>query len=568
MKIAAMLVMCCMLMACPWATEVKKPIEPPVQKAVSPALTLAATPVNGASPLVVNFVATCGVCVAYTWSFGDGGIQTVPGPNQNHTYQTQGTYYPLVAATDSKGNVYTGTAIIVATSATGPPNYIGSMHQTNAQLTVIALPSPIPSVGNLIGAGQTYNPPLYGNKIIRCTDVNTDPSNTMYHSWEVADNGGANERVWNSNHTMLRILAADSGSTRIVGFNPATGCTKANTYSKTGAGAVWTRNNPNVDYSVKGSAVSKRTFDYTNPLAAPVIVSVFDYKSCPGLSGLGTVKWGSQLSMEYDDNEIGMAFSNTGGQGTGIYVAVYTLSTGQCQVWNTSTGQSVNPNGPVTVFNSFTLHDFTMGPGGLSIASIDTCKTCPTSHGPFLFMAGTLNTGLITKDTGGHETNGYQTYINVTAAPKMASRLFSNINNPVYITSNVGVKFPTPQDMHIGWQNVDVNDSYPFFGSQMSQQQPLPVKITSPLENEVWGAVPATGTFIRVAPTMSSGIANIFNFRTQNAITGMSPDGACIAWSTDWEGTLGNTDGKTNTCTLGAAKPNICRSDVFIVCPN
>lgn len=87
-----------------------------------PTLTLTATPLTGTVPLTVTFTATCDTCVAYTWSFGDGGIQSVPGPNQTHIYQDAGTYYPIVAATDKNGKGSTGTAIISVTVAIDPYN--------------------------------------------------------------------------------------------------------------------------------------------------------------------------------------------------------------------------------------------------------------------------------------------------------------------------------------------------------------------------------------------------------------------------------------------------------------
>ena len=151
---------------------------------------------------------------------------------------------------------------------------------------------------------------------------------------------------------------------------------------------------------------------------------------------------------------------------------------------------------------------------------------------------------------------------------EFASRRLARLDLPgkvTPITSADGVDFPASVSTHLAWGNVDPADSYPFSAtSTMPLSEPFTIK--APLEQELWGADPATGTFLRLAPTMTSGHGNVFNFRTQYAIESMSPTG-CIAWSSDWMGTLGNTDGNTTSCKLGSNPPMACRSDVFVTCP-
>src|SRR5215471_13123145 len=79
-----------------------------------------------------------------------------------------------------------------AQDSCGGPTYPCSLHQTNAQLTVIPLPIPVPSIGGLTGAGNYVVPQPYGTTVVRCTDVNTDLTNTRSHSYEVTDTGGDN----------------------------------------------------------------------------------------------------------------------------------------------------------------------------------------------------------------------------------------------------------------------------------------------------------------------------------------------------------------------------------------
>lgn len=449
--------------------------------------------------------------------------------------------------------------------------YPCSLFQSNAQLTVIALPAPIPSVGNLIGANRCYTSPIYGNKVCRCTDVNTDPTNKTLFSYEVTDSGGANDAQWNSNGTLLRVVLAGTGTSEVVGVNLAAGtCTVANTSSRIPTGAAWLRTNPNQDMYLNGTQVIERTFNSLNPLIAPTSKVLFNFNTCSGLSKLQPT-WHSGLAIKGNDALVIEAFSDRGAQDTGEYVAVYQVATNKCQVWNTLTGKltgNLGTNGTVKPFYPFTIHDVAMGAGGIAEVSIgSTCTGCPAVHGPYLWETVTPTIQMVTVLAGGHDALGYKTYLNLTDAPQTSSRLVSAIGAVTQVTSARGVLFPALQETHLSWQNVNSTDSKPFLATQASLQLPQPIKITTPLQQELWAADPVTGKFIRIAPTMSSGIANSFNFRTQNAIFSPAPTGKAIAISTDWEGTLGNTDGKTENCSLGASAPLQCRSDVIIAYP-
>ena len=443
-----------------------------------------------------------------------------------------------------------------------------SLHQTNAELTIIPIPTPIPNVGNLVGAGKSWLSRAYGNTVFRCTDINSDPSNTRYHSYEVTDSGGSNEGIWNANNTMLRIMDAGSGSSRVYGFTKSTGhCTTANQYSRAPAGVVWSAVNPDVDYSLDRTTLTQRTFDYLQPLKAPKKTTIFDFRSCPGLAALNPT-WKGELTVTAGDGTLLTSFSDLGGQDTGEYVAAYQPSSGGCQVWNTLTGQ-VTAQGysrTISTFYSFNIHNANVGPGGVAIVSAGTiCSGCPERHGPFLWQAGTISAYLVEVDAGGHPAIGYTHYLNLVNSPAIDSRVWNFADDVTQVTSATGVQFPHRTSTHLAWQDVDPLDSVPFTATSATALSP-PYTLVTPLEQELWGAVPATGEFIRLAPTMTSGQPNEFNFRTKYAIESMSPKG-CIAWSSDWLGTLGNTDGKTTSCVLGTNPPTACRSDVFVTCP-
>jgi hypothetical protein len=462
-------------------------------------------------------------------------------------------------------------ALRVSAQECSGPTYPCAMRQTNAQFTTIPLPS-VPFSG-LIGANAVATIQPYNTTLLRCTDVNTEPLGSK-HSFEVTDSGGSSEIQWNVDQTLLRIVRMTTGSTGIIGFNKTSNeCTTMNINSLGAEGAVWSTEDPAVDFIPSGvTAVNKRTFDPANPLKAPAITKFFDFKSCPIWPTLN-ITWDSALTT-VDDDLFMKAFSTTGGQDTGTWAVAYRVSTGACSILNTANGivtASYGMNGvltgSVTTFFPFSIHNAIADPSGhLWLAVGSTCVGCP-KHGPFIWYPGSNRLDLITVSIGGHNSNGYDTWLNFVNSPAMASRKLENINTVTIINSPRGVKFPLPGETHMGWQNVNLTDTNPICMTEVSQNQPQPLVISSPLQQEVFCVDVTDGTYIRLAPTFTSGITSPYNFRTVNAISSNGKQGY-IAFSSDMMGQLGNMDGKTSTCKLGAAVPNSCRSDVFIVVPH
>jgi len=59
--------------------------------------------------------------VGYTWTFNDGGTQTLSGRNPSYTFTTTGTYTVTLNVTDAAGNWDTDTVTIVVTADNTPP---------------------------------------------------------------------------------------------------------------------------------------------------------------------------------------------------------------------------------------------------------------------------------------------------------------------------------------------------------------------------------------------------------------------------------------------------------------
>lgn len=472
----------------------------------------------------------------------------------------------------------------------GGPNYPCALHQIGDQLTVVPLPAATPAIGGLVGANKRMTVQPYGSIVVRCTDVNTDPTNEKQHSFEVTDGGGAGQIQWNANQTLLRVVNADTGSTRVLGFNKVNyNCrTTVNQYSAAPSGATWSLLDPNVDYILNGTVVTRRQFDATQPMVAPIVTQYFDFADCGlvrrlHLHFLSTTAYLDDDSPEVtssgalstaDDQIFLASFSTTGGQDTAQWLMAYRHVPGQsdgCSMVNTQTGEVMADNfgegGHLTNFHPFLMHAANMSPSGIAVTgpAAKTCPECPDNYGPFFWYPGSTRMDVLLEKGKGHSTRGNKLWVNLISSPVLLAHPYADLT--VMAELNEKVTLPQPQETHVGWQNTDVSDTYPICGSQMSLNQPLPRTITSPLENEIWCVEPLTGAYIRLAPTMSTGTDNGWNFRTKNAIIANGKFGF-IAFSSDWMGTLGNTDGVTTACTPGAKKPNACRSDVFIIVPH
>lgn len=450
------------------------------------------------------------------------------------------------------------------------PAWEGALKQSTAQLTSIPLPNPLPNFGGLVGANTKWFAPVYNTTITRCTDINSSPETGWPNSYEVTDTGGSDFPIWNANQTFIRVMYANSGGSWVIPFDPVSmTCGTAVPNSHAPAGAVWANRDPNVDFALVGTKVNKRTFDYLHPSVAPVTSEYFDFRSCPGLSTV-PIGWHSGLQVLEDDSLIAAAFSEQASQDTGQWVAMYQPATGGCQTWNTLTGQVVGQGfgmtGTISPFYSLTIHNIQMGPGGIIAVSLGTtCVNCPFHNG-FLYKAGTLTDIPPVRNASGHGVLGYEKNITANGGLTYSYVEWNNPSVVIPIVHVTGVPWgwPLVSDIHISYRNGDTLDTFPFLVGSTSVTNPQ-YSGDAPLMRENF-MVRYDGTFLRLSPTLSSGVPNTFNFRTANAIGDISKLG-CYAWSFDAMGGLGNTDRVHEACTLGAPPPNECRSDVAVICP-
>jgi len=476
-----------------------------------------------------------------------------------------GTFDFSVRGTDAASQIaQQPLSLAVSTRpACGPPVYC-----SRTDVEVAPLPIKPPSVGNLSGANTIVIDPDFHNRIVRITDANTDTFPVFKNrSYESAASGSADENLWNLDSTLLIVQDTGAGGYPFT-FNPTT-MQAARMYvsslPQTGGlrlpGGVWSRVNPNVLYTDKGTAINK--YDFTDRQTPPSPQPVYDFTSSPNCLPPGfSVTWSTRGGVNSDDTVFGMGYSNTGYQNTGAYAVAYKVGSG-CTVLNTTTGRvwgDWGARGTISRSERWTVHNTKISrDGNWLIIAVGTCMTAPRCYGPFFWQIGTTN--VIScgdgRFCGGHWTEGYSHWVNNYNTPmfNQVIRLFGDKDSVNSLTNRFSFPFNKFFDQHQSWNNVDPNDSVPFTSSTW-----VPTDwFTAPWFNEIIAiAADGSGTTWRFAHSYITTRSR--NFTTMYGIGSVSQDGRFFMFSSDWMGTLGSESG-AKTCTIGTD----CRGDVFVV---
>jgi hypothetical protein len=456
--------------------------------------------------------------------------------------------------------------VSAAASNCGPPTY----NCSRTDLQIVQVPSTLPNVGTLSGANTIVSDPDFGNRIVRVTDANTDPtSGYKNRTYETTASGSADDNLWNTDSTLF--LVQDTGTFGVpFAFNPSTfqvGRLYVSSYPTTnglkilpGAGN-WSRVNSQVLYVFPKTAIGK--YDFTNRTTPPSMQTVFDFTTGTHCLPSGyTPIWQTMGGVSGGDTVIGMAYSNTGGQETGVNVVAYKVGSG-CSALNTETGQVTGDWGASGTINStdrFTVHNVKMSKdGNWLIITSNVCTSGTCAANPYFWQIGTTNLENCGQggSCGGHYTEGYTHWINNYGAP-WASQQIRTFSDPT-VVSVVNQNYPSTSDwnmdQHQSWNNVQPGDSLPFFSTTASIVTPF----TVPWTNEVIAiATDGSGKTWRFAHNFITSRSP--NFSTTWGIGTVSQDGRFFLFSSDWMGKLGSESGAT-TCTLGSD----CRGDVFVL---
>ena len=479
-----------------------------------------------------------------------------------------GTFTFKVQGTDAASHTsqQTYTLLVSASGQTcGPPAY----NCSRTDLNIVQVQPEPPNVGNLLGANTVVTDPDFGNRIVRITDSKTNPEATFENrTYVTTSSGSADDNLWNTDSTLFIVQDSGAGSYPF-SFNPST-MQAARMYVasfpttnglKLWDDGTWSRVSPNVLYTYNGTAISKYDFtDRTNP---PSPEPVYDFTSSRNCLPAGFAEtWKARGGVSGDDTVFGMAYSNRGGQGTGVFVAVYKVGSG-CSVLNTQTGQvggDWGANGTINVTDRWTIHNVKLSKDGnwmVIVSTLCTSNSCSTS--PYFWQIGTTNV-ISCGDGGscsGHWTEGYRHWENNDNSP-MSNQVIRSLGQATSV-SNLTHTFPpgitVPFDQHQSWNNVDPADSLPFFSTTCSSTTPFP----APWYNEIIAvSVDGSGKTWRFAHSFIT--ARSQTFSTKNGIGTVSQDGKFFVFSSDWMGKLGSVKGAT-TCTTGSD----CRGDVFVV---
>jgi hypothetical protein len=519
-------------------------------------------------------LSTSGGQPPYLWSVASGALP--PGLQLNPTtgtlagsVSTAGTYSFNIQGKDGIAQTaqQSYTLVFSTSSTCGPPTY-GCSRTDSA---VVQIPAKIPNVGNLTGANTIVTDPDFNNHIVRITDWNTDPSQQSYNrSYVSAASGSADENLWNTNSTMFVVQNLGTASYTYT-FDPNTMQAQRMYVSGSSRGGftfsgdgIWSRVSPSLLYSVSDPAPVINSYDFSDPNTPPTPQPVYDFTSSPNCLPAGfSATWKTKGGVSAGDTTFGMAYSNTGNQGTGVYAVVYRVGSG-CTVLNTKTGQvwgDWGAKGTINIRDRWSIHNVKISKdGNWLIIAKTTCFSSSCSNGPYFWQIGTTSVsscgdGLPSgQRCGGHWTEGYSHWMNNYDAGKFTTRPLSEPTSIFYVTPAPPAGVQDPLDQHASWNNADPADSFPFFLTFWSPSFPFP----GPWYDEIAGVAPDGGKVWRFAHSFITAKSQIFS--TEYGIGSVSQDGRFFIFSSDWMGTLGGQSG-TASCTVGAD----CRGDVFVL---
>jgi hypothetical protein len=418
--------------------------------------------------------------------------------------------------------------------------------------------------GGLKGAGTIFTDPSfnpsYPPNYVRVTDNDTGPN----HGFSVGD-GNGDDAHFDIDDSLLW-LANDGNAIFVFGLIPATmqvglvSQLPPETYCCNGQ---WSQLNRNYFYTMTRDDKLWR-LDFTGlsiaSPGAPTASLVYDFGANCGARGVSLQNFGGMGGGD-------TVFTATFGQReTGTKVAAYNSSIGKCYLYDTSAGTVTQyPGGTslgsVTSKDRFTIHGahgYGEGNWMLVTRGGTNCPTCAIYHA---WQIGTTTVNNCVTWCSGHWTETASGWFNDDQAggihgPSMIFRTSGNFSASTMVQLNTGnASIDALLETHPTTKNDPLGThDYPVFASTNA---PSTAKAYS---NEIVAWTQTPGKVLRFGHTFSSGHST--NFQAQIAVGAVSSTGQFYAFTTDGEGTLGNTDGVHSACVLSAGN---CRSDVFIL---
>ncbi len=472
---------------------------------------------------------------------------------------------------------------------------------------------------------ETALNPGKGVEYLRVTDANSGWSaNQCFH---MGSTGTASENAFDASMTRFMVVECSAGP-EPYSFDPVNF-----TFSKLYGGSYWinvrngtfSKNTPYKWYSVDISTGDPilYAYNFSSTTTAPTvgnggvtqIANLATAGSCLGHPFNAT--WVSDVYVSDDDTTFAVALSNSGGQDTGRYVAVWNTTSG-CRWMNTytgtvggkwgSTGTNTSSYGGIGAPFPFLVHGLQAG-GNLTTLDIEMAQPCPSSpkcpvFSPSLWQVSGLNILFsTTDDSGGHEVMGYTHWVNKIIVQNSLGpdtwfmRNYANMavspNAAILDPGVAGISCPPEtilcplDDQHLSWNNnllsvVGTQDTAPVFTTtyQMRQMTSVPAKPVHFWDNQILAL--DTSCYIddtlvnrnscaghrpyRIAYTYSDSSLSLgTNFYDVIAIGTISTRPAngyyYFLYTTNWQQQFGCTDGTYAPCTGNAR----VRGDVVIV---
>jgi hypothetical protein len=470
-------------------------------------------------------------------------------------------------------SVLLALALPTAVAQCGAPGYLCARTDTSA------IPvGKLPNWGGLTGAGKIFTDPSFNSsyppKYVRVTDYNTGPNH-----WFSVGSGNGDDAHFNIDDTLLW-LTNDGNAIFVFGLVPSTmqvGLVSAINVAYCCNGH-WSQINRNylynLDFTGKLYRIDFTGLSISNPSNTPPVTTIYDFAANCGMSG---TKWATFAGIGGNDT-VFTAYFGAQDTSAAAYVAAYNSTTGTCLLYKTlqgkvytypgGTSQSVGINGRFFIHGAH-LPD----PSGQWMWVTKSVASCRSGCAPIYAWQLTNPTSITgcAASCDGHSAGNANGWFNDTSFspngqyPSLIFRSWSTFGSTHCVAGDTadctewntaGGAYDSTLDSHPTTKNdPQGTHNYPVFASTRAATTSLAY------QNEII-AWQNSGPVLRFGHTFNSGQEPGFEFQAQIAVGAVSSTGRFFAFTTDGEGTLGNTDGVHSTCTPSAGT---CRSDVFIL---
>jgi hypothetical protein len=406
-------------------------------------------------------------------------------------------------------------------------------------------PEKVPALGP---AGSIITDPVFGTRILRVTDQNTDrvkPGRPMYSP------SSAEQNTWNKTSTMFYVTT-EGGSFLLFHFDPSTMKAQMaeNPTLHWGPEPQFSFSQNNIIYGLQHQEATIEQYD----TASGKVSEINKPSKCVKL---GAGDRANVISVSADDNRFMTTLGP--GQNKNYLVYIYERNHG-CRWYNTETGEiggDWGPKGTISVPDRFLVHNARIAKSGKFVYVTRGTNSSP-GHRWVVWQLDTLNISVCAKACSGHHVMGYSHILGSSGFHHPLEVLVRPLDHLEESRSMIeGLEEGKKEwyDSHFSWNNDDPDDTAPvcystYLPTNSAAAGTAPM-VTGPWENEIDCAeTDGKGSKVwRFAHTYSSAKNGFWSTPRGN----ISQDGRFFEFTSDWENLLGTGPNGKN------------RMDVFIV---